>query len=95
VRAVDLASVPLLGGMTRTARRQRAGRRSRVLFDVVRGIVEQWRSRQIHPRPLAADVLNNRVAASRPSNRRLLRALIAKVADRERMDPFDAPASRR
>lgn len=91
VRAVDLASVPLLGG--HDADGAAAGeleRRSPVLFDVVRGIVEQWPQPPdpIRGRSLADVLKTTRVKPlRRPSNRRLLRALIAKVADRGKDGP--------
>jgi len=76
--------IPLLGGHSSDdATEGELERRAPLLFDIVRGIVEQWPQ---PPDPIRgrslADVLNEtRVAVQRrPSNRTLLRQLIRKVS---------------
>ena len=80
----SVEGIPLLGGHGPDgATEGELERRAPLLFDVVRGIVEQWPQ---PPDPIRgrslADVLNEtRVAVQRhPSNRTLLRQLIRKVS---------------
>ena len=88
-RLVDectVGSIPLLGGHGEDgATKGLLDKRSPILFDIVRGIVEQWPQ---PPDPIRgrslADVLNEENVAARqlPGNRTILRALIRKVANR-------------
>ena len=103
LKAQAIAGVPLLGGHAGDGTPDgQLEHRSPVLFDIVRGIVEQWPQ---PPDPIKgrslADVLKaSAVKASHPpSNRSILRGLIRKVAGvrgagavrRVRMDLTEAP----
>ena len=98
-----LAGVPLLGGHEGDgASASQLEHRSPVLFDAVRGIVEQWPQ---PPDPIRgrslADVLKDADVRARrvPSNRAILRGLIRKLAGvngvgairRARLDVSEAP----
>ena len=78
-----IASVPLLGGHRPEGSTEgELEHRSPILFDVVRGIVEQWPQ---PPDPIRgrslSDILNEETVATRriPGNRSILRALIRKI----------------
>jgi hypothetical protein len=78
-----IASVPLLGGhQPKGSTEGELEHRSPILFDVVRGIVEQWPQ---PPDPIRgrslSDILNEASVATRrvPGNRNILRALIRKI----------------
>ena len=98
-----IGGIPLLGGHDEDDNGSgRLEHRSPVLFDIVRGIVEQWPQ---PPDPIRgrslADVLDSTVvrACRPPSSRRVLRSLIRKVAGasgagavrRPRIDQMEAP----
>ena len=83
---MHVGSIPLLGGHGEdAATKGLLDKRSPILFDIVRGIVEQWPQ---PPDPIRgrslADVLNEEKVTARqlPGNRTILRALIRKVANR-------------
>lgn len=98
-----IEGIPLLGGHKEGGESgTQLDKRSPVLFDIVRGIVEQWPQ---PPDPIRgrslADVLNPTTVEARrpPSSRSVLRGLIRKVAGfsnagairRLRTDPTEAP----
>jgi hypothetical protein len=99
----NISGIPLLGGHGREGFADGAlEHRAPILFDIVRGLVEQWPQ---PPDPIRgrslADVLKDSVVVAKPipSNRALLRGLIRKVAGlhqygsvrRQQMDTMDAP----